>query len=154
MKNLGAEPVTLDTADVPQAAQRGTVNCIITAATTILGNKWYEFIQYGYTMDIAIGGPSYILMNNKAYEALPADVQKILREDAQKTQDLMMQNVLGSEDDAINELAEKYGIKIYQPSDQDYATARAKIEPYYVQWAQQQGGDMPKALADAEAALK
>jgi len=84
VEGLGATPVTIGSADLYTALERGTIDGIITSITYVEYTKLYEvtryFIDHGFT-----GGLRLLAMSRNRFNSLPLDIQKILMQLGQET---------------------------------------------------------------------
>jgi TRAP-type C4-dicarboxylate transport system substrate-binding protein len=153
LKQLGAASVSLTTAEVPVAMERGVAEGFLTAAFNVVGSKWYEFTEWAWMGDINIGGPDYLLMNIKAYDQLPADVKAKLDEIAVTYAPKMRAMNLGDEQASIEELKTKHKIEFYTPPKEVVAELQKKMVPYWESWAKQHGKDTEAMLKEVRASL-
>ena len=153
LRRFGAVPVTFSTPEVPAAAQRGAMEANLTAGFNLLGAKWYEFTEWGFLPDIHIGGPSYILVNKKALEALPPDVRKTLQMVAQEFHDRMFKEIPAREEQDRKTLETTYKIRLIRPAPTEIEKGRKLMEPYWVEWAQARGPEAVEALQKVRKAI-
>lgn len=153
LRRFGAVPVTFTTPEVPAAAQRGAMEGILTAGFNLLGAKWYEFTDWAFLPDIHIGGPSYILVNRKALEALPADARKALQAVAAEFHDRMLREIPAREDRDRKTLETQHRIRLIRPPAAEIDKARKLMEPYWAEWARARGPEAVEALAKVRQAL-
>lgn len=137
LKRLGATSVSLTTAEVPVAMERGLMEGVATAAFNIIGAKWYEFVKWGWISELHIGGPNYELVNLKAYEALDPKVRATLDQVAAEWQAKMLKEIASQEAKSREELVKKYGAHLYMASPKDIAKATALMTPYWEEWAKE-----------------
>ena len=153
IEKAGGVPVTLATAEVPTAAQRGVVEGVLTAAITILGSRWYEFTNWGYALDVSIGGPSYVVANRAALEQLPTEVRRGLLEVGAEFHQTLMREIPGREEGAMTNLQANHSITINRASDADFQEGRQLMQEYWTTWAQQAGGEVPAVLSEVRKTL-
>lgn len=71
---LGADPVTVNPGEIPQAFSTGLISAMITSAATGVDYQAWDFVKNYY--DVQAGFPKQVaLMNTDAFNALPEDVQ-------------------------------------------------------------------------------
>lgn len=145
IQRLGAEPITLTTAEVPTAMQRGLMDAVLTAGFNALGAQWGEFLDWAYISDIHIA-TSYILMNRAAYDALPDPVRSDLDAVAAEFEARMLQEIPATESQDTEELANTYGVAIERASNEDIDRAVDLMRPYWEEWAQEAGPLAQEAL--------
>jgi TRAP-type C4-dicarboxylate transport system substrate-binding protein len=153
LKQLGAASVSLTTAEVPVAMERGVAEGFLTAAFNVMGAKWYEFTEWAWMGDVHIGGPDYLIMNTAAYEKLPADVKAKLDATAKDFAPRMRAMNIGDEKGAIEALRTKHNVAIHVPPKEVIDELTAKMKPYWESWAKQHGPDTEALLKEVRAAL-
>jgi len=153
MKQVGSSSISLTTAEVPVAMERGVAEGFMTAAFNVTGAKWYEFTDWGWMGNVNIGGPDYLIMNIKAYNQLPPDVKSKLDETAKSFGPKMRAMNLGDESTAINELKTKHNVDIYTPSKETVDELREKLKPFWDSWAKQHGKETEALLREVRASL-
>jgi TRAP-type transport system periplasmic protein len=153
LRRLGAASVSLTLAEVPQAVERGVVEGFITAGFNVIGAKWYEFVKWGYTPGIHVGGPDYILVNLAAYNKLPANVRGALDEVAAEWGPRMTKQNLADEAGDRETLRTKHGVDIYTPPPAELERMVDRMREYWGQWAEQNGPVAKAAVAEFRKAL-
>lgn len=153
LRRFGSVPVTFTTPEVPAAAQRGAMEANLTAGFNLLGAKWYEFSEWGFLPDIHIGGPSYILVNKKALEALPADARKTLQAVAAEFHQRMLKEIPAREEQDRKTLETTHKIRLIRPAPAEVEKGRKLMEPYWAEWAQARGPEAAEALQKVRKAL-
>ncbi len=89
MRRLGATPVSMSLGDVMPALQQGAIDGTLAAITTFAPLKYYDVAKYltetGHYFVFSVAE-----LSQKWFEALPADLQAIVRKDAdQAAQDVV-----------------------------------------------------------------
>ncbi|HMS78092.1 MAG TPA: TRAP transporter substrate-binding protein DctP [Burkholderiaceae bacterium] len=153
LRRLGAASVSLTLAEVPQAVERGLVEGFITAGFNVMGAKWYEFVKWGYTPGIHVGGPDYVLINLAAYNKLPANVRSALDAVAAEWGPRMTRQNLGDEAKDRETLRTKHGVDLYTPPQAELDRMVERMREYWTQWADQQGPAGQAAVREIRAAL-
>jgi TRAP-type C4-dicarboxylate transport system substrate-binding protein len=150
VKSFGGTPVTLGSADVPAALERGTVDGILTAsAGGILA--WKELLKSSYTMGVnhPVG---FIIVNTERFKKLPADMQTKIRDlagraMADQTAELQREDI---------ELRKKFaaeGITMHEVKPEEMAQAEAAMKPFWESWAKARGPEAVETLAAVRKAL-
>jgi TRAP-type C4-dicarboxylate transport system substrate-binding protein len=152
LRQFGAASVSLTLAEVPAAVERGVVEGFLTAGFNVVGAKWYEFVKWGFTPGFHVGGPDYVLVNQQAYNKLPANVRKALDEVAAEWGPRMTRQNLGDEA-KDREFLTKQGIDIFTPPKAEIDRMTAKMADYWTSWAAQQGANATAALKEIRQAL-
>lgn len=153
ISRLGGSSVTLATAEVPVAMQRGLMEGVLTATFNVVGAKWTDFIDWAWYADINVGGPNFELVNLKAYNALPPDVRKTLDEVAAEWSAKMNKEIEALEAAEKKTLTEKYGIEIYDAPPETVDEIVAKVSPYWDEWAKQNGPNAVAMMKEIRAAV-
>ncbi|MGE0222154.1 MAG: TRAP transporter substrate-binding protein [Acetobacteraceae bacterium] len=153
IKRLGGSSITLATAEVPVAMQRGLMEGVLTATFNLVTARWAEMVKWGWYGNINVGGPDFELVNLKAYNALPPDVRKVLDEVAAEWGPKMTQEIAGLEIADKQSLKTKYHIETYD-APQDVVDELAKrMAPYWDEWAQQNGPNGQAMMKEIRTAL-
>lgn len=153
LRRLGAASVSLTLAEVPQAVERGLVEGFITAGFNVMGAKWYEFVKWGFTPGIHVGGPDYVVINLAAYNKLPANVRSALDAVAAEWGPRMTRQNLGDEAKDRETLRTKHGVDLYTPPQAELDRMVERMREYWTQWADQQGPAGQAAVREIRAAL-
>jgi TRAP-type C4-dicarboxylate transport system substrate-binding protein len=88
IKAMGAAPVTMDSGEVYQAMQRGTIDGAISGPSTFDERKWYEVVKYATDSNILPCYAYWLVMSLKSWNALTPAQQKIFMDAAKKAQEL------------------------------------------------------------------
>jgi len=153
VKRLGAASITLATAEVPVAMQRGLMEVVLTASFNLVAAKWTELVKWAWYADINVGGPNYELVNIRAYNALPADVRKVLDEVAAEFGPRMTTEFQALEVTDRQSLKSKFGIETYEASPEVIKELAGKMEPYWDEWAKQNGATAQAMMKEIRAAV-
>ncbi|MBI3965842.1 MAG: TRAP transporter substrate-binding protein DctP [Chloroflexi bacterium] len=121
---MGASPVTMPVAELYVGIQRGLAEGVLTSTLTIRSTKTFEVMKYANLWNWTGSPTELISVNKKAYDALPADLQKVLT-------DVMAQ--------------EKYQEKVWEPHKQANADALKAINEAGVQNVQVDAAELAKA---------
>lgn len=84
MNALGAEPVPLDITEVYTALEQNTIEGNLDPSTTSYPSKDWEIAKYITVMPFQYN-PMPILINDKFFESLPADLREVVARDAQES---------------------------------------------------------------------
>lgn len=153
LKQLGASSVSLTTAEVPVAMERGVAEGFITAGFNVVGAKWHEFIQWGWLGDIHIGGPDYTLVNVAAYDKLDPDTRAKLDAVAKDYAPRFRAANLGDEAKDLEKLRTQHKVDLFAPPKDQIDALAARMRPYWEQWAASQGANGAAMLKEIRAAL-
>ncbi|MDP2931858.1 MAG: TRAP transporter substrate-binding protein DctP [Chloroflexota bacterium] len=80
LKLLGAAPLAMPILELSEALQRGTVDAISTAPGYGLGSGLTDVTKYLNVWAIQSGFGGVIVVNKKSWDALPADLQKAVKD--------------------------------------------------------------------------
>jgi TRAP-type C4-dicarboxylate transport system substrate-binding protein len=76
-KALGLSPVTMQTGDIYEAADKGVIDGFVRPAELLISRKFYEVAKWVTEVDLG-HDLFYIAMNQKKFDSLPPDLQKVL----------------------------------------------------------------------------
>ncbi|MCM3716512.1 TRAP transporter substrate-binding protein DctP [Alkalihalobacillus oceani] len=145
LEKVDAIPVSLDTPEVPAAMERGVIDGVITASLNILGSQWHEFTDWGYFINFLIP-PSYIVVNEEAYNELPENIREIVDEVAAEYQEKLPDHIAQIESDYKSTLIEEHGIEINDATEQQMEEFINTFSPYWEQWASEQDPQVGEIL--------
>jgi TRAP-type C4-dicarboxylate transport system substrate-binding protein len=150
IKLAGGIPITMGGAEVPSALQTHTIDGVFTASSGG-GKIWSDMLKYNYRLPVNYFDGFYIV-NKKAFEKLSPELQKKMRESVQREAPSTTAQLFKEEDEVTDALRKK-GMIITLPSDADVAAATKLVSSSWNEWAKEQGGDAPEALAKVRQAL-
>jgi TRAP-type C4-dicarboxylate transport system substrate-binding protein len=133
MKLLGASPLTIPTAEIMEALQRGTVDAIQTSRGWALGFGLADVctnVSF-WRFQSVFGG--MLVVNKAKFDALPADLKKIVLDTGREMQG---QTIYGAK---VEELEADVGLKVSrlkvtQPSQAEINKARELVRPTVAKW--------------------
>lgn len=143
LKALGASPVMMSSSEVYMALQRGTIDGAVSGPTSIVQRKWHEVTQY-VTFPKAGYSLWPIMINLKAWEKLPADIQKVLQEAAADTIQYTIKISAVEDQKAINLLSEK--LNAYTLSEQERDAWKNAVVGVETQLFLQRAGEQGEAV--------
>jgi TRAP-type C4-dicarboxylate transport system substrate-binding protein len=79
MEAIGMTPVLVDSNEVYEALQRGTVDCQVGALQTFVNDSLAEVAKYYTPLPFSPNTGAGYIMNKEKFDALPASVQEIFR---------------------------------------------------------------------------
>jgi len=143
---LGAQPATIQEADLSQALATGVVDTLVTSSATGADNKLYEHLKYYYNVQAWIP-KNVIVANKRAFLALDQAAQDaILNAAAQaETRGWAMSQQVDAESIAT---LKANGMQVQEPSAQLRTDLQKVGETILAEWSKQAGAD-GKALLDA-----
>jgi TRAP-type C4-dicarboxylate transport system substrate-binding protein len=148
MKLLGASPLTIPTAEIMEALSRGTVDAIQTSRGWALGFGLADVCTHVsfWRIQSVFGG--MLVVNKAKFDALPADLKKIVMETGREMQG---QTIYGAK---VEELEADVGLKVSrlkvtQPAPAEINKARELVKPTVDKWLEIAGPHGKEALAIA-----
>ena len=133
MKLLGASPLTIPNAEIMEALQRGTVDAIQTSRGWALGFGLADVCTHVsfWRIQSVFGG--MLVVNKAKFDALPADLKKIVMDTGREMQG---QTVFGAK---VEELEAEVGLKaskmkVTQPTLAEINKAREITRPTIDEW--------------------
>jgi TRAP-type C4-dicarboxylate transport system substrate-binding protein len=149
---LGGAPVNIAFGEVYTALEKRTVDGAMTSATNAEPMKFFEvakFLDYWY---IAGAAQEWLVANQKAWDALPKDLQQIVL-DAVKETNLEEKewSDAAAFDTRVRKRLPELGMTIVDPSKEELAKARKIAKGAWDIWLKRTGADGKRGL---ELALK
>lgn len=86
IEGLGGSAVTLPFAEVVPALQKGVADCGATGVMPAYNAKWYQVVTHNVRVNIGFAA-TFLAVNQKTWDALSPDTQKLMEEEAAKTED-------------------------------------------------------------------
>lgn len=143
---VGAQPVTIQAAELTQALATGAVNAFMTSAATGYDSKVWEQVKYYY--DVRAWLPkNMVIVSQKAFDALDKPTQDALLK-AATAADARGWKMSEEKNSWYVEQLVKNGMKVEQPSAQLKADFMKIGETMIGEWAKQAGAD-GQAVLDA-----
>ncbi|HEX6979175.1 MAG TPA: TRAP transporter substrate-binding protein [Alphaproteobacteria bacterium] len=143
---VGAQPVTIQAAELAQALATGVVNSFISSGSTGRDSKVWESLSHFYDTQAWLPY-NVIFVNSAAFNKLDDATKKALRDAAAKAEARGIEMSKAEMNDALDALR-KNGMKVEKPSPA-LATGFKKIgETLTEEWLKRAGAD-GKAIVDA-----
>jgi TRAP-type transport system periplasmic protein len=151
---LGAAPVNIAFGDVYTALEKRTVDGAMTSATNAEPMKFFEvakFINYWY---IAGASQEWLVANQKAWDALPKDLQQAVLDAVKESnlEDKEWVDAMGF-DSRIRKRLPDLGMTIVDPPKEEIDKARALAKSAWDTWLGRTGADGKRGLGLAQKAL-
>ena len=149
LRLLGASPVTLGTAEVAAALERGVIDGVVTASSGA-AFIFKDLLKSSYRFNVGFG-QSYLVVNKETFQKLPPATQAIVQNAATaayKSIDEMLLN----DDAAMTEKLKTGGIVTIAALPSDDAEAERLSTPLWDEWAKKTGPEaveMLKKIRDA-----
>jgi tripartite ATP-independent transporter DctP family solute receptor len=131
---LGASPVALDTTELYTALQTRIVDAQETPLTVIESYRLSEVQKYLSLTSHGWGG-LWLVGNLEAWNALPPDIQDIVKRNEAKYALLERRDVAAQ----VNSLANKLAREGFAVNQADTSGMRARLGPYYARWKNEFG---------------
>lgn len=143
---VGAQPVTIQAAELTQALATGAVNAFMTSPATAYDGKIWEQLKHGYNVRAWLP-KNLVVVNQKAFDALDKPTQDALLKAAA---DAEQRGWKISEEKTAFYLTElgKNGLKVEPPSPALAADMKKIGETMATEWAKQAGAE-GQAILDA-----
>ena len=136
---VGAQPVTVQAADLPQALATGVVNTFMTSGATGVDAKLFEHTKYYY--DTQAWLPKNIVFVNKAaFDALEKPVQEAVLAAAKSAEERGWKTAQEKTKWYTDQLAAK-GMKVQPPSDALAAGFKKVGDQLTQDWLKKAGAD-------------
>jgi len=151
---LGATPVNIPFGETYVALQRGVVDGAITSATNAEPMKFFEVSKYLNYWSLLGAGCDWIVVNQKAWEVLPRDLQEVVLEalkDA-RLEERNWEEARAWEDRARKRIQE-LGMSVVDPPAAEIDKARQLSRAVWDGWLRRTGADGKRAMDTALRAL-
>lgn len=143
---IGAVPTTIQVPEIAQAFRTGVLDAMITSGATGVDSQAWDFLKYFYDTQ-AFLPQNIVIVNKRAYSALPDDVKTAIQNAARAAEDRgwkMSEELNGQHKKT---LAEK-GINVLPPTDTMKAELKKIGETMAAEWAKRAGAEGEKILAE------
>ena len=145
VKGIKGVPVVMPISETYTAMQRGVVDGVLTGAPTgMVPMALQEVGKYLYLLELA---PAFIYVgyNTKAFDSLPSDYQKVLREEWANAQAASEKAGAGADEEAFK-VMKAAGVEIVRPPSDQMDRVKAALKPQWQEWANR--GAMQKEAYD------
>ncbi len=140
---LGAVPTTVEAVEIPQAFSTGVVEAMVTSAATGVRTKAWDFTNHFYDL-YAWLPKNMVIVNERAFQALPEDQQTAILEAAAAAEERgwqMSQEVSAS---TVEELGQN--MTVHEADDALRTELEAIGQTMAAEWAEQTGEDGQRIL--------
>ncbi|KNZ68333.1 extracellular solute-binding protein [Thermincola ferriacetica] len=128
LRDLGATPVGMGMAEVPEALQTGIIDGLVSSREVLKDLKLAESLKY--TTDYPLTVTSFIaVMNKDVWESLPPDVQKVIDELGPEMARWTGEYHDNHVQEALKWSAREYGLQVVTLSEEEKAKWDAKLKP-------------------------
>lgn len=142
---MGAQPVTVQQAEVPQAFSTGVITAMITSPATGVDTQAWDFVKYYYPVN-AMTPWNLVVVNERAFNRLSKDEQQAVLT-AAKTAQTRGWKMQAEETDLLVETLRKNGMTVVEPSEQLMQQLRKIGEQLTDEWVQAAGEDGKKIMS-------
>jgi tripartite ATP-independent transporter DctP family solute receptor len=145
---LGDSPISLSFGELYTALQTGTVNGAELPYANMVGSKLYEVAKYVTEthLALAIGG---ILVNEKFYQSLPTNLQKVLSDAAVKVASAEWNEVNQTDSTFLKTMTDQ-GVQFNALSADELARWRAAVQPVWQSALKDYGTDAAKWVGEIQ----
>jgi len=144
LKLFGATGITMGTAEVAPALQRGVIDGVITASAGG-GVLWKDLLKYNHRFNISYSD-SVLLANAEAFEKLAPDIQAKVRSVVAEALPAVTQTMRDDEEALTKKFAAD-GMIITMPKPEEVSDVARRIVPIWESWARARGPEAVDALA-------
>ena len=147
---FGGVPLTLSTAEVPAALDRGVIDGAQTASGGA-GYVWRDLLKYRYDLGVSYIS-SELIANKSAFGSLSPHSQAVLQAAATDAAAWMTTTMKAEEDDLTAKMVGG-GLTVAPAVPADQVAAEQRMKPIWESWAKSHGADAEQALAKVRALL-
>jgi TRAP-type transport system periplasmic protein len=143
---VGAVPTTIQVPEIAQAFRTGVLDAMITSSATGVDQQSWDYLTNFYDVQ-AFLPQNLVFVNKKAFDALPADVQKAVLDAAARAEDRGWKMSEDLNTSLKKTLADK-GIKVQPATDKMKAEMKAIGATMAAEWAKKAGPDGEKIVTE------
>lgn len=141
---MGAVPTTVQTPEVPQAFSTGIIDAMLTSPATGVDSQAWDYVKYYYDAQVFIP-QSFVIMNKRAFQRLPENVQKAVLEAGARAEERGWAVSREQTSKLTQTMADK-GMVVGQLSDKLSGEMHAIGETMTEEWLKKAGADGQKLL--------
>lgn len=145
IEGLGGSAVTLPFAEVVPALQKGVADCGATGVMPAYNAKWYQVVTHNVRVNIGFAA-TFLAINNKTWDALTPETQKLMEAEAKKTEDAIWAATeeINAEADRCNtdgpcSKGDPAGLVAVELNDDDKARTKKAVGVVLERWAKRCG---------------
>ena len=137
IEKTGARGVSIPWDEAFLAVQRGVVDGLVTGLVVFDSMGYAEYCKYVHDWPVhGASAAAFIFMNGKAFEALPKDLQPIVKKVLKEAGDKNMACNIGKVDESVKTLKAK-GIQFLKAPEGDYKECVKMLKPVRQAWLDQ-----------------
>lgn len=140
IKSWGASPINVPITELYTASQQGLIQAVTTSYNTVYDLKLWEVLNYATEISWSYGGTETFLVNKKAFNELPAEFQKVVREVSDKYCELVWREAFLL-DGRMRDEAVKHGMKIVQLEPGERDKLKAVAPSIWKDWLDMNGSE-------------
>jgi len=146
---VGLIPTPIDAAEVSSALNTRIIEGVTAASMAVDLNRWYESLEWVYVCN-QMFIPVYVVVNNAAWNRLPADIQEVFKEVTAEFIATYPQRIIEAHHRSLAHM-EANGIVFIQASEEDRQALRNIAVPLWREFAI--ANNAQSALAEIERVL-
>lgn len=146
----GLVPVTVNASEVTTSVSRGIIDGIVTAKQSMVGENWWEVVDWGYLCSMQYIGV-YTVVSDQMLNELPDDVRETYLKIANKYATEVYPERVNAYDEQMQTDLVDLGLTLVTPPEGERAEQVEMCKEYWETWCTEKGGD---TAADLEAVLK
>jgi TRAP-type C4-dicarboxylate transport system substrate-binding protein len=150
IRRFGGTPLTMGSPDVAAALDRGVVDGALTASSGG-GITWKDLLKYRFAFPTSYVN-STIVVNQAAFDKLPQETQKIMR-DAALESSAWATAEMQRQEDQITAQMKADGMIETDATPAEVKEATDKLAPYWDEWAKVHGPEAVEVLGKIRTAL-
>lgn len=153
-KALGGAPVNIPFGETYTALQRNAVDAAVTSATNAEPMKFFEVTKYLNYWYISGAHPEFLAVNKKAWDALPADLQAVVKDSLKEVrfEDKEWEDAIAW-DARSKKRVQELGMTVVDVPKSEIEKARKLVKPAWDTWVKRTGAEGRRAMEMAMKAL-
>lgn len=146
IKAFGGGPTPIAFNELYSSLQQGVIDGYENPFSLIVGMKFYEVTKY-LTLTSHVYGVYGFVINDDVYSSLPADLQQILEEEAEKWA-VIEREMNQAQEEEGRKVMEEYGVEITELTDEQYNAFRDLAMPVVESYRDVVGADIYDLLME------
>ena len=148
----GLVPTTVNASEVTTSVSRGIIDGIVTAKQSMVGENWWEVVDWGYLCSMQYIGV-YTVVNNDLLNELPDDIRATYLEIANKYATEVYPERVGAYDEQMQTELVDLGLTLVTPPEGEREAQVEMCKDYWNEWCEKKGGNTAEDLAAIVKAL-
>ncbi len=125
---MGGNALSVPLGEVDAAIERGVIDAITTNCAAHLSRGWSRGLRSVTFVDLSQGGEG-LAINTDTFEAMPEDLQQVIRDAAQRMEDAEWTEVIAQDEEACLQEWAAAGVAVHRVTDEERATFVALAQP-------------------------